>query len=79
MNEGDCPKCPSGAVYATNIYDNSLHLPKSESDVLGIRAVVREQVEVRTLVCVNCGYLETYVVDRDFLNQVPNSNAWLKA
>jgi len=79
MNEGDCPKCPSGAVYATNIYDNSLHLPKSESDVLGMRAVVREQVEVRTLVCVNCGYLETYVVDRDFLNQVPNSNAWLKA
>ncbi len=79
MSEGNCPKCPNGAVYASNIFDNSLHLPKSESDVMGMRAVVRERVEIRRLVCTTCGYLETYVVDRGFLDQVPNSAAWMKA
>jgi hypothetical protein len=44
-----------------------------------MRAVVRERVAIRTLICVSCGYLETYVVDRDFLNQIPGSNAWVKA
>lgn len=79
MNEGNCPRCPKGSVYATNIFDNSLHLPRSQHDVMSMRAVVRERVPVRTLVCVSCGYVETYVVDHDFLKQIPNSDAWVKA
>jgi ribosomal protein S27AE len=78
MSEANCPKCTNGVVYATNIFDNSLHLPKSEQNVLSMRAVVREPVAIRRLVCVGCGYLETYVVDHDFLKQVPRSSAWIK-
>jgi hypothetical protein len=79
MSEGNCPRCPSGAVYATNVYDNTRHLPVSEGEALGVRAVVRERVSVRTLVCSGCGYLETYVVDHDFLKKIRSSNAWVKA
>jgi hypothetical protein len=79
MNEGNCPKCPNGVVYATNIFDKSLNLPKSEHDVMSMRAVVRQPVAIRQLVCVGCGYLETYVVDHEFLKQVPHSAAWLRA
>lgn len=79
MNDGDCPKCPKGWIYATNILDFDMHLPKSESDVLGVRAIVNQRVAVRRLICATCGYLETYVVDQEFLKQLPFSEVWVKA
>jgi hypothetical protein len=78
MSEENCPKCKAGILYATNIFDNSLHLPKSEQNVLSMRAVIKEQVAIRRLVCAGCGYLETYVVDHEFLKQVPYSSGWVK-
>ena len=56
-----------------------MHLPKSESDVLGVRAIVNQRVAVRRLICATCGYLETYVVDQEFLKQLPFSEVWVKA
>lgn len=79
MNDRDCPKCPKGSIYATNVLDRDLSLPKSQSEVFGIRAVVNQPVAVRRLICATCGYLETYVVDQDFLKEVPSSEVWVKA
>ena len=79
MSNGNCPKCGTDNVYATNVFNRSLALPTSESDVLGVRAVVNQPVETRHLLCARCGYLETYVVDRDFLDRLPELQAWIKA
>ena len=79
MSNGNCPKCATDSVYASNVYDRSLSLPTSESNVLGVRAVANQPVQRRYLLCVRCRYLETYVVDREFLDRLPKLQGWIKA
>ena len=78
MADEYCPKCRIGDVYATNVFDNTLHLPKADTEIFSMRAIVKERVAIRRLVCVACGYLETYIVDHEFLKRVPQSSAWVK-
>jgi ribosomal protein S27AE len=78
MSSENCPRCGAGSVYATNVYDRDLQLPTSESTVMSVKAVINQAVETRHLLCGRCGYLETYVVDRKFLEQLPRLQAWVK-
>ena len=78
MNERECPRCKNTDVYATAVYERSLALPVSESYVMSVRAVSNQPVETRHLLCARCGYLETYVVDRAFLERLPQLQAWVK-
>ena len=78
MNDNNCPRCGTDNVYATNVYDR-ISLPTSGGNVLGVTAVVNQPVQTRQLLCARCGYLETYVVDRGFLDRLPQLGAWIKA
>lgn len=78
MRRGICPKCNSKTVYATNAPDSEFRLPRSMQNILIGTAAVQSRVACERYVCVNCGYFETYVSDREFLNLVPTSGAWIK-
>ncbi len=75
MRTGICPKCKANAVYATNTRDNNFMLPTSS--LLGM-ATVAQVVSSERYVCVNCGYFERYVSDRELLNAITSSSVWIK-
>jgi len=79
MSSGNCPRCETDSVYATNVFERDMSLPTSESSVMSMRAVMNRPVQTRHLLCARCGYLETYVVDRGFLDRLPQLQAWIKA
>jgi hypothetical protein len=78
MRRGICPKCNSNTVYATDAPDSDFKLPRSMANILIATAAVQSRVACERYVCVSCGYYETYVSDREFLNIVPSSQAWIK-
>lgn len=78
MRNGNCPKCNSNTVYATNVFDSDFTLPKSEQNVFIGKAVVIEKVATERYVCATCGYFETYVANREFLSAITKSSVWIK-
>lgn len=78
MRNGICPKCNSDTVYATNAADSNFTLPKSAHNVIIGTAVAAERVASERYVCVRCGYFETYVASREFLNFIQTSPVWIK-
>lgn len=75
MRNGICPKCNANAIYATNTRDTNFMLPTSS--LLGM-ATVAEVVNSERYVCVNCGYFERYVSNREVLNTISTSSVWIK-
>ncbi len=75
MRRGICPKCNANAVYATNTRDGDFMLPTSS--LLGM-ATVAGIVSSERYVCVNCGYFERYVSDREVLKTIQTSSVWIK-
>ncbi len=78
MRNGICPKCNSNTVYATNAYDENFVLPQSQKDAWVGKYVNNQVVPSERYVCVNCGYYERYVGNREFLEQITKSNSWIK-
>lgn len=74
MRNGICPKCNAKAVYATNNVDNDFRLPIS--GFLGMTEL--KLVNSERYVCVNCGYFERYVSNREILNEITSSEFWIK-
>ncbi len=78
MRSGNCPKCRANSVYATNLTDKNFLLPTGEQDIFIGKVAIAEQIQTERYVCANCGYFETYVANRQFLQQIANSSAWIK-
>jgi hypothetical protein len=78
MKDGICPKCSSRTVYATNSHDENFMLPKNEKETWAGKYVNSEIIPSERYVCVNCGYFERYVADREFLEQITKSASWIK-
>ena len=58
MKNGTCPKCSS-----THIYFKPYALDKVTLD--------GKSVEYTSWVCTDCGYIETYITDKDTLDKIP--------
>jgi hypothetical protein len=78
MRNGVCPKCNSNSVYATNAADGNFTLPTVTHDALIATAVSVQRVSSERYVCTACGYFETYVASREFLDFIPTSSVWIK-
>ncbi|MCP4542728.1 MAG: hypothetical protein GY832_36865 [Chloroflexi bacterium] len=69
MNRGECPKCGS-----SNIYKQSDGIrPRDEWVMLDShwgKLEVRNPTPVDTYLCIDCGYFENYVTDKDKLSKV---------
>ncbi len=57
-----CPKCNSEEVYTDTIYTKS-----SERMILPVSGFTRIYFDI--YVCINCGYFEEYVADKDLKDE----------
>jgi predicted nucleic-acid-binding Zn-ribbon protein len=78
MRSGICPKCRADSVYATNLTDHNFLLPTGEKNILISKVLINEVIQTERYVCANCGYFETYVANRQFLQGIADSPAWIK-
>lgn len=60
MKNGRCPKCGSSEV----------HQALMLGERTGLLISTFSSARVMTCICVSCGYLEEYVLDRDKLAQI---------
>jgi predicted nucleic-acid-binding Zn-ribbon protein len=58
MKNGKCPKCNSTKVYFKEYALDALTLDG-------------KRVENISYICTDCGYVETYVTDKDALGKIP--------
>jgi predicted nucleic-acid-binding Zn-ribbon protein len=60
MKDGQCPKCGSTEVYASQVNHPQKHIRVQSPYLSGSAAPVK-------YLCTECGYLEYYVEDENFL------------
>ena len=70
MKSGVCPKCKS-----PNVHDGSaVPLKKGASSQYALKVSVASAAALDRYVCVDCGYVESYVADTSMLERI--SHEW---
>jgi len=80
MRNGECPKCKSHEVYGTHKDMPGVTFEQwyvKIADSSGVKICTQNQ----TFLCANCGYWESYVLDREIIADIVNSTDktdWVK-
>lgn len=75
MKNGRCPKCGSTNVY---IQTNGIMWENQAGVYVKGMGLIAKPHPVDTYVCVDCGYFEHYLTEREFLPKIAASNKWSK-
>lgn len=80
MRNGECPKCKSHEVYGT-----TKDMPGITFDVWHLKVSNSSSATLctqnQTFLCANCGYWESYILDREILADIVNNTdktEWVK-
>jgi len=74
MKNGQCPKCNSSNVFKMQ---NGIYWGNGYLRFVGSRPLMNTNCD--SYVCIDCGYFENYIVDREILQKVPNmKKGWTK-